>query len=143
VKHRDPVSLSGALAYACVLLGDGHQTEGARIIGKACGKSVSTVNQWIEMGTVHLKNAARIDTLCYEKNGERPMAAALKAMTARPKIQVSVRNMCLRIVRLAGRVAEYGLIYATTGCCRARDSMQRNLGKMALKIAKMNAGISR
>lgn len=143
MKHRDPVSLSGALAYACVLLGEGHQTEGARIIGKACGKSVSTVNQWIDQKTIHLRHAAIVDTLCYEKNGERPMAAALKAMTARPAIKVSVRNMCLRIVRLAGRVAESGLTYAMTNCPRARDAMQTALGKMAFKIAKLQAGISR
>jgi len=142
MKHRDPASISGALSYACFMLGD-TQTEGRKIIAKACGKSPAMVNQWIDQETIHLKHAAIVDTLCFEKNGERPMAIALRAMTARPPIKVSVRNMCLRIVRLAGRVAESGLTYAMTSCPRARDAMQTALGKMSFKIAKLQAGISR
>ena len=142
MKHRDPASISGALAYACTRLEE-TQTEGKEIVGKACGKSAAMVSQWIDNESIHMKHATIVDRLCLEAFGETPMRNAMQAMTGRVAVKVSFRNMGIRIASLAGRLAGHCLDFAVTRCLRTRDSIQTTAGKLVFKLHKLQAGIAR
>ena len=142
MKHRDPASISGALAYACTRLGE-TQTDGKEIIGKATGKSAAMVSQWIDNESIHFKQAFIVDHLCLQAFGETPMRSAMQAMTGRVAVKVSFRNMGIRIASLAGRLAGNCLDFSVTRCPRARDSIETTAGKLVFKLHKLQAGIAR
>jgi hypothetical protein len=117
------------------------QQEGAKIIAKACGVSEQAVYQWQTNETLPFSHVRVIEQLCVEATGNRPFEVLLRASTSKVKVNVSTRNMALRIMTLAGRIATDSLVYAGTRCARARERLRTSLGKLTFKIHKMQAGL--